>query len=128
MTQAAILTEDAYQREHDYELGRWQANPNVRRARKLLERPVFGNERHIAAVHLLSMVEEILELSGPGARYLPCPCCQGGNGYGFCAECGHGIDCHRCKGAGGIRPSEIDNCSPAEIKIMLETARKEAQC
>jgi hypothetical protein len=117
---------EAYQREFE----QWKKVPDVRKARVILEHPVFGDSDHIRAVRLLSMVEEIQELSGGlsdrTGRYFPCPCCEGSGGSSCCGECGHDIDCHRCKGEGRIRASEIDYLSPEEVKAMLETARKEA--
>lgn len=117
---------DAEHRAYQREFEAWKKVPDVRKARRILERPVFGDPDHIQAVKLLAMVEEIQELSGAGINHFPCPCCQGSGGS-CCGECGNDVDCHRCKGEGWIRASEIDQCSPEEVKMMLEAARRESR-
>ena len=104
----------------------WDQIADIHEARQILKRPVFGNQKHILCVRLLAMVEEIIALSGGDHRLLPCPCCKGSGG-GHCGECGSDTDCHKCRGSGRVRLSQIEYSSPQEIGRMLEAARREAR-
>lgn len=69
-------------------------------ARKVLERPVFGDTRCIQAVRLLSLLEDSADLlashaSKPGALKYPCPCCET-RGSAYCDDCGRDSYCHHC--------------------------------
>lgn len=99
----------------------------VSEARELIEHPIFGDERHIRAVKMLSMLEESAALVGredETAKY-PCPCCEA-SGRTRCGCCERDIDCHLCGGAGYISSGDVQRLEFWEVEKIHALALKEA--
>lgn len=102
-------------------------NLSVKEARELLEHPVFGDERCVLAVRMLSMLEDsaaLVDRSSLPARY-PCPCCET-TGTNYCDCCGSDADCHLCSGEGFISGAEVQDLDYEQIRRLHELAIREA--